>query len=315
MASYNTSEFRKGLKVQLDGDPYLMIECNFVKPGKGQALYKCKLRNLLRNTVIDRTYKSGDSLEAAEIEEIQAQYLYRQMDQFVFMDNETYEQYELSAEQIDDSWKYLKEAMICSIILYNRQPISMTPPNHVVLRHQCDQTVQDGYGRRISMSRVCQHRRPGEDRYPHWRIHRTREGMTSDFLPTAGWEYLRLRAELLCRLRKFFFDRGFLEVETPILSADTVVDRHLDPFSLEISLPGQSAKRFWLQTSPELAMKRLLAAGAKAIYQVSRVFRQDEIGPLHNPEFTLVEWYKVGHEMNEGMQLTGEFAGNGGMIA
>ena len=88
MASYNTSDFRKGLKVQLDGDPYIMIECNFVKPGKGQALYKCKLRNLLRGTVLDRTYKSGDSLEAAEIEEIQAQFLYRQQDQFVFMDNE-----------------------------------------------------------------------------------------------------------------------------------------------------------------------------------------------------------------------------------
>ena len=109
MATYNTSEFRKGLKVQIDGDPYLMIECNFVKPGKGQALYKCKLRNLIRNTVLDRTYKSGDSLDAADIEEIEAQYLYRQGDTFVFMDNETFEQYELSAEQVDDAWKYLKE--------------------------------------------------------------------------------------------------------------------------------------------------------------------------------------------------------------
>jgi len=97
VASHSTSDFRKGLKVQLDGDPYLMIECNFVKPGKGQALYKCKLRNLLRNTVIDRTYKSGDSIDAADIEEINAQFLYRQGDTFVFMNNENYEQYELSA--------------------------------------------------------------------------------------------------------------------------------------------------------------------------------------------------------------------------
>ena len=134
MASYNTSEFRKGLKVQLDGDPYIMIECNFVKPGKGQALYKCKLRNLLRGTVLDRTYKSGDSLEAAEIEEIQAQFLYRQLEQFVFMENETYEQYELTAAQVDDAWRYLKEGMVCSIVLHNNQPISITPPNHVVLR-------------------------------------------------------------------------------------------------------------------------------------------------------------------------------------
>ena len=133
MASHSTSDFRKGLKVQLDGDPYLMIECNFVKPGKGQALYKCKLRNLLRNTVIDRTYKSGDSIDAADIEEINAQFLYRQGDTFVFMNNENYEQYELSAEQVDDGWKYLKESMNCDMMLFNDNPIAMTPPNHVVL--------------------------------------------------------------------------------------------------------------------------------------------------------------------------------------
>ena len=99
MASYNTSQFKKGLKVQLDGDPYLMVECNFVKPGKGQALYKCKLKNLIRQTMLDRTYKSGDSLDAADVEEIDAQYLYRQGEQFVFMDNTSYEQYELNKEQ------------------------------------------------------------------------------------------------------------------------------------------------------------------------------------------------------------------------
>lgn len=134
MASYNTSEFRKGLKVQIEGDPYLMIECNFVKPGKGQALYKCKLRNLLRGTVLDRTYKSGDSLDAADIEEAQGQFLYHQGDQFVFMDTTNYEQYELTAEQVDDAWKYLKEATVCSITLFNGQPISIAPPNHVVLK-------------------------------------------------------------------------------------------------------------------------------------------------------------------------------------
>jgi len=134
VASYNTSQFRKGLKVQMDGDPYLMIECNFVKPGKGQALYKCKLRNLVRNTVLDRTYKSGDSIEAADIQEIEAQYLYRQADTFVFMDNQSYEQYELSKEQVDDGWRYLKEGMVCSMLLFDNNPIGMTPPNHVVLK-------------------------------------------------------------------------------------------------------------------------------------------------------------------------------------
>jgi lysyl-tRNA synthetase class 2 len=133
--------------------------------------------------------------------------------------------------------------------------------------------------------------------------------MNDDFLPTASWENLRLRADLLRRLREFFFTRGFLEVETPILSADTVVDRHLDPFYTEISLaPDKPPRRLWLQTSPEFAMKRLLAAGAKAIYQISRVFRQGEQGPLHNPEFTMVEWYRSGDAMAEGMQFTSDLA-------
>lgn len=134
MASYNTSEFRKGLKVQIDGDPYLMIECNFVKPGKGNALYKCRLRNLVRGTVLDRTYKGGDSLEAADIEEIEVQFLYRQGDGWFFMDNVTFEQYELTNEQVDDAGKYIKENMNCSIVLYNNTPITLSPPNHVELK-------------------------------------------------------------------------------------------------------------------------------------------------------------------------------------
>jgi elongation factor P len=141
--SYTTSEFKKGLKVQIDGDPYLMLECNFVKPGKGNALYKCKLRNLIRGTVLERTFKGGDSLEAADVSEIQAQYLYRQGEMFVFMDNNTYEQYELTADQVGDAWKYLKEGTVCSMILFNNNPISVTPPNHVVLRVEyCEPAVR-----------------------------------------------------------------------------------------------------------------------------------------------------------------------------
>lgn len=134
MASFSTSDFRKGIKVQIDGDPYIMIECNFVKPGKGNALYKCKMRNLLRNTVLDRTYKGGDSLEAADITEIAAQFLYRQMDTFVFMDNESFEQYELTKEQVDEAAKYIKEGMVCSMVLFNNNPITVSPPNHVILK-------------------------------------------------------------------------------------------------------------------------------------------------------------------------------------
>jgi elongation factor P--(R)-beta-lysine ligase len=148
------------------------------------------------------------------------------------------------------------------------------------------------------------------------RLHHTMSNLTStDFRPIASWSNLRLRADLLRQLRQFFDARGFLEVETPILSADTVVDRHLDPFYTDISplptnfrsVPGEgTGRRMWLQTSPEFAMKRMLAAGGGPIYQVARVFRLDEIGPLHNPEFTLVEWYQPGDGMDAGMQLTSD---------
>ncbi len=133
MATYKTNDFKKGLKVQIDGDPFVMTEMTFVKPGKGNALYKCKLRNLLKNTILDRTYKGGDELEAADVEEISTQYLYKQGDVYVFMQDETFEQYEVSADQIDDAWKYLKDGMKCSVLLFNGNPISMTPPIHVEL--------------------------------------------------------------------------------------------------------------------------------------------------------------------------------------
>jgi len=134
VANYNTNDFKRGLKVQIDGDPYLMVECNFVKPGKGNALYECKLKNLIRGTTVDRTYRAGQVLEEADVVEFAAQYLYKQQDTFVFMDNANYEQYELSKEQTDDAWKYLKEGMECSMVLFNNRPITVTPPNHVVLK-------------------------------------------------------------------------------------------------------------------------------------------------------------------------------------
>jgi elongation factor P--(R)-beta-lysine ligase len=131
-----------------------------------------------------------------------------------------------------------------------------------------------------------------------------------DFLPTASMATLRLRAELLARVRQFFASRGFLEVETPILSADVTVDRHLDPISTVLADdPRQPdvGRRLWLQTSPEFGMKRLLAAGATAIYQITRAFRNGEVGPLHNPEFTMVEWYRTGDDMQAGMTLLSDF--------
>ncbi|HWA98785.1 MAG TPA: amino acid--tRNA ligase-related protein, partial [Pirellulales bacterium] len=118
---------------------------------------------------------------------------------------------------------------------------------------------------------------------------------------------LRARAVLRKRIREFFDSRSFCEVETPIVSADVVVDLHLDP--LETTVLG---RRMFLQTSPEFGMKRLLATrdadAPHAIYQITRAFRDGEHGRLHNPEFTMVEWYRVGDDLNEGMALLSAFA-------
>ena len=133
MATYNTSDFRKGLKVQIDGEPYLMTDMQFVKPGKGNALYKCKLKNLVRGTTLDRTYKGGDSLESADVETTNVSFLYRQGEDYVFMDEKTFDQYEVSPEVAGDIWKYLKDGMVCTTTLYNGNAIIVEAPAHVEL--------------------------------------------------------------------------------------------------------------------------------------------------------------------------------------
>ncbi len=125
----------------------------------------------------------------------------------------------------------------------------------------------------------------------------------ANFLPTASIENLKLRANLLQKVRNFFLERGFLEVDTPLLSRDTVVDCYIDPIPVELSPARFRPAEFWLQTSPEFAMKRLLAAGMKSIFQITRAFRNAEQGDLHNPEFTIVEWYQVGQSYADGRTM------------
>ncbi len=115
-------------------------------------------------------------------------------------------------------------------------------------------------------------------------------------------ERLRRRAEMLSRLRTFFAERGFLEVETPLLDDEVIPELHIEPFAVSEKVPGT----FFLQASPELHMKRLLAEGLPAIFQVTRSFRRGERGALHNPEFTIVEWYRAGDSMADGVQLLDE---------
>jgi len=121
---------------------------------------------------------------------------------------------------------------------------------------------------------------------------------------------LRRRSELTMAIHRFFGGKGFLHVETPLVSHDTVVDRHIDPVAIPRSsftgsVLGEQA--MWLQTSPEFAMKRLLAGGMDSIYQVTKAFRQGEQGRRHNPEFTMLEWYRRGDGLEAGMDLLAEF--------
>ena len=119
--------------------------------------------------------------------------------------------------------------------------------------------------------------------------------MSSDWRPSAAFDVLRLRAALYARIRAFFAARGVLEVETPVLSLAGNTDPNIASFSLEFSGRTDGAPRTrWLRTSPEFALKRLLAAGLGDCYELGRVFRDGEAGGRHNPEFTMLEWYRVG---------------------
>lgn len=134
MANYSTSEFKAGLKIMLDGDPYNIIENEFVKPGKGQAFNRVKLRNLKTNRVIERTFKSGESVEAADVEETDMQFLYQDGESWHFMDPESFEQVQASESTLADAKKWIKEQDLCTIVLFNGVIISVTPPNFVELK-------------------------------------------------------------------------------------------------------------------------------------------------------------------------------------
>ena len=133
MASYSTNEFRSGLKIILDGEPFTIVENEFVKPGKGQAFNRVKIRNLKTGRVIERTFKSGDSVEAADVFETNVQFLYTDGESWHFMHPETYEQYDCGDAAIGDCGKWLKPEDICVLTLYNGEPLSVIPPNFVEL--------------------------------------------------------------------------------------------------------------------------------------------------------------------------------------
>jgi len=133
MASYSTSEFKGGLKFMLDGDPCSIIENEFVKSGKGQAFNRVKIRNLKSGRVMERTFKSGESVEAADVMEVDMQYLYADGEFWYFMDPESFEQVNADANAVEESRKWLKEQDICTVTLWNGVPLIVETPNFVVL--------------------------------------------------------------------------------------------------------------------------------------------------------------------------------------
>ena len=130
---YETSDIRKNLKITIDGQPYTVIDFQFVKPGKGTAFTRTRIKNLITGSVLDKTYKTGEKLEPANIEAIEMQYLYQEGDHYVFMDNKTYDQVHLSEDQFGDAKNYLLPNVNTTVLFFNERPIGVDIPNFVEL--------------------------------------------------------------------------------------------------------------------------------------------------------------------------------------
>ncbi len=133
MANISTNEFRSGVKVMMDGDPCNILENEFVKPGKGQAFNRVRLRNLKSGRVLERTFKSGDTLPSADVVDMEMQYLYNDGELWHFMNNESFEQYTATEIVMGEAKQWLKGQETCIITMYNGLPLTVTPPNQVIL--------------------------------------------------------------------------------------------------------------------------------------------------------------------------------------
>ncbi|WP_199610915.1 elongation factor P [Flocculibacter collagenilyticus] len=133
MANFSTNEFKAGLKIMLDGEPCNILENEFVKPGKGQAFNRVKIRKLISGKVLEKTFKSGESVEGAEVRDHELAYLYNDGEFWHFMDNSTFEQIAADAKALGDNEKWLVENDLCTLTLWDGAPIAVTPPNFVEL--------------------------------------------------------------------------------------------------------------------------------------------------------------------------------------
>ncbi len=130
---YNTSDIRKGLKIELNGEPFIIVDFLHVKPGKGAAFVRTKIKNLITGQVLDKTFKVGEKIKKPDLEEKEMQYLYSDDDNFYFMDNETYEQIPVSKEKLEYEKNFLKENINVTVLFFKGEPVSVDLPNFVVL--------------------------------------------------------------------------------------------------------------------------------------------------------------------------------------
>lgn len=134
MATYTTNQFKNGLKIMLDGDPCSIIENEMVKPGKGQAFNRVKIRNLKTGRVIEKTFRSGESVEGADVMDVELQYLYNDGEFWHFMNPETFDQVAANESAVEDAKKWLMEQDTCTVTLYNGAPLTVTPPNFIEMK-------------------------------------------------------------------------------------------------------------------------------------------------------------------------------------
>ena len=190
MSSYSTNEFRSGLKIMIEGDPYVIVENEFVKPGKGQAFNRVRIRNLRSGRTLERNFRSGDTVEAADIQESEMQYLYNDGDFWHFMEPDTFAQHTAGKEAMGDAAIWLKDGTTCNVLLWNGMPLAVNAPAHVELKivetdpghawrhgHRRPEAGEARDGRRGARAALHQRRRDHPRGYAHGRISIAREGL------------------------------------------------------------------------------------------------------------------------------------------
>ena len=295
---YDTSDIRKGLKIMIDGAPYTVVEFQFVKPGKGAAFTRTKMKNLLTGAVLERNLRSGDKLEPADVETKTMQYLYADADSFIFMDTSTYDQVGIPKATIGESADYMPENINVEVLFFNARAVGVSLPNFIEQaivstdpgfrgRHRDGrvQARQDLDGRDDQRAALHQRRRRHQDRHAHRPVPRAplpRLGRTAGGRGARDAGGARPHPARGSRL---------------VRTAGVRRGRHAG--ARPLARPGSAHRRgpagdgHWLITSPEYHMKRLVAAGLPRIVQIAKCWRAEESGPHHRGEFTMVEWYRA----------------------